>query len=107
MTAALNRFRVLAYIVGVFLMILVCVAMPLKYFAGQPTLVAIVGPAHGLLYMVYLALSFDLAVRAKWPLLRTVLVLLAGTVPLMSFLAERKATAWVRDSVERPAPASV
>jgi integral membrane protein len=97
MAAALTRFRVMAYIVGVFLLILVFVAMPLKYFADQPTLVAIVGPIHGFLYMVYLAAAFDLAVRAKWPFTRTVLVLLAGTIPVMSFIAERKATGWIRD----------
>jgi len=90
MSAALTRFRVMAYVVGVLLLVLVFVAMPLKYFADQPTMVAIVGPLHGFLYMVYLVTAFDLAVRAKWPFLRTLLVLLAGTVPVMSFVAERK-----------------
>ena len=98
MSAALTRFRVMAYVVGVLLLVLVFVAMPLKYFADQPTMVAIVGPLHGFLYMVYLVTAFDLAVRAKWPFLRTLLVLLAGTVPVMSFVAERKATHWVRDA---------
>jgi len=98
MSAALTRFRVMAYVVGVLLLVLVFVAMPLKYFADQPTMVAVVGPLHGFLYMVYLVTAFDLAVRAKWPFLRTLLVLLAGTVPVMSFVAERKATHWVRDA---------
>jgi integral membrane protein len=103
MTAALKRFQVMAYVVGVFLLVLAFVAMPLKYFADQPAMVAIVGPLHGFLYMVYLVVAFDLAVRAKWQFSRTVLVLLAGTVPVMSFVAERKVTSWVRD----PAPAAV
>ena len=98
MNAALTRYRVMAYVVGVLLLVLVFVAMPLKYFADQPTMVAVVGPLHGFLYMVYLVTAFDLAVRAKWPFLRTLLVLLAGTVPVMSFVAERKATHWVRDA---------
>src|SRR6476620_410977 len=96
MTAALTRFRVMAYVVGALLLVLVFVAMPLKYFADQPMYVAIVGPLRGFLYMVYLVTAFDLAVRAKWPFVRTLLVLLAGTVPVMSFVAERKATKWVR-----------
>lgn len=96
MNAALKRYRVAAYVVGVFLLVLAFVAMPLKYLADEPTLVAIVGPLHGFLYMVYLAVAFDLAVRAKWSLRRTVLVLLAGTVPVLSFVAERKVTGWVR-----------
>ena len=102
---ALTRFRVMAYVTGVLLLILVFVAMPVKYFADQPAMVAIVGPLHGFMYMVYLVTAFDLAVRAKWPFLRTVLVLLAGTIPGMSFVAERKATAWVRPT--RPAEVGV
>src|SRR5262245_45166733 len=93
MNSALTRYRVMAYVVGV--LVLVLVAMPLKYFADSPTMVAIVGPMHGFLYMVYLATAFDLAVRAKWPFGRTILVLLAGTVPVMSFVAERKVTGWI------------
>jgi len=106
MTAALMRFRVVAYVVGVFLLLLVFVAMPLKYFADEPMFVAIIGPVHGFIYMVYLVAAFDLAVRAKWPFVRTVLVLLAGTIPVMSFVAERKATSWVRQRNE-PAAASI
>jgi integral membrane protein len=106
MPAAVIRFRVVAYVVGVFLLVLVFVAMPLKYFADQPTLVAIIGPVHGFLYMIYLVVAFDLAVRAKWPFGRTVLVLLAGTIPVMSFVAERKVTAWTRQAAQ-PTPASV
>jgi integral membrane protein len=103
MTAALKRFQVMAYVVGVFLLLLVFVAMPMKYFADQPVLVAIIGPVHGFLYMAYLVVAFDLAVRAKWRFMRTVLVLLAGTIPVMSFVAERKVTAWVKE----PEPAAV
>jgi integral membrane protein len=94
--AALTRYRVLAYVVGVWLLLLVLVAMPMKYGAKDDTLVAIVGPIHGFLYMVYLVAVLDLAVRARWPLLRSVLVMLAGTVPFLSFVAERKVTRRMR-----------
>ena|SRR5690349_20693518 len=104
MEAALTRFRVMAYVVGVLLLILVFVAVPLRYIAGEPLLVSIVGPIHGFLYMVYLVTAFDLALRARWPFVRTVLVLLAGTVPVMSFVAERKATRWIHERDATPAP---
>jgi integral membrane protein len=96
MSAALTRFRVVAYVVGVVLVMFILVAMPLKYFADSPGFVAVIAPAHGFLYMVYLVVTFDLAVRARWSLRRTALLLLAGTVPLLSFVAERWATARVR-----------
>ena len=86
-------YRALAYTVGVGLVILVLVAVPLKYFADSPTLVAIVGPLHGFLYMVYLVAAVNLAFRSRWSPVKTVLVMLAGTVPFVSFVAERKVTA--------------
>jgi integral membrane protein len=71
----------------------VLIAVPLKYLADSPTLVAIVGPLHGFLYMVYLVATVNLAFRARWSPVKTVLVMLAGTIPFVSFVAERKVTA--------------
>ncbi|WP_163548482.1 DUF3817 domain-containing protein [Candidatus Frankia nodulisporulans] len=93
---ALLRYRVIAYVVGVGLILLVCVGMPLKYGADISTVVAIVGPVHGVLYVVYLACTYDLATRCRLPLGRAVLVMLAGTIPFLSFVAERKVTTFVR-----------
>jgi integral membrane protein len=105
MDGALKRFRVMAWVVGVFLIILVFVGIPLQIFAHNESVVSIVGPIHGFLYIVYLIFAFDLAVRARWPFVRTVLVLLAGTVPVMSFVAERKATGWIRQRTDAAVPA--
>ena len=99
MKAALVRFRVMAYVVGVWLVLLVLVAMPLKYFADSPEMVEIVGPVHGFLYMAYLATAVDLAFRVRWSAVKTILVMLAGTVPFVSFYAERKVTAELRATV--------
>lgn len=90
MQGARTRYRIIAWIVGVCLIALVVVGMPLKYLAHNDTVVAAVGPAHGFLFMIYLALTFDLSRRADWPFKRMILVMLAGTVPFLSFWAERK-----------------
>lgn len=97
MPAALIRFRIIAYLVGVVLILLVLVGMPLKYFAHQPAIVETIGPAHGFLYMGYLVATFDLGRRAHWPLIRMILVMLAGTIPFVSFIAERRVTASLRE----------
>jgi len=102
MSSALTRYRVAAYVVGVVLLLLVLVAMPLKYLADSPGLVAVIGPIHGFLYIVYLVVTFDLSMRQRWPLGRMVLLLLAGTVPFLSFVAERWATARVREAAAAP-----
>ncbi|SDX91229.1 integral membrane protein [Micromonospora pattaloongensis] len=98
MGAALTRYRLIAYIVGVVLIALVVIGMPLKYLFDQPVVVETIGPAHGFLYMVYLVAAFDLARRGNWSLKRMALVMLAGTVPFVSFYAERVVTRWARPS---------
>jgi integral membrane protein len=93
---ALTRYRIIAWIVGAVLLVLVLVGMPLKYIGDQDSVVAIVGPVHGFLFMVYVVLTFDLARRARWPFGRMLLVMLAGTIPFLSFWAERKVShSWI------------
>ena len=104
MQGALTRYRIIAWIVGVVLIALVVVGMPLKYLGDNDTVVAAVGPFHGFLYMVYLAASFDLSRRARWPLGRMLLVMLAGTIPFLSFWAERVVTRkWAVQAMDSPA----
>ncbi len=93
---ALTRFRVMAWVTGAMLLILVFVAMPMKYIGDDDRLVRIIGVAHGWLYIVYLITALTLAYQARWRPLRTLLVLLAGTVPFASFVAERKVVAIAR-----------
>jgi integral membrane protein len=100
-SAALTRYRVLAYIVGVGLLLLVLVAMPLKYFADSPGMVAVVGTLHGFLFLVYVLTALDLAVRARFSPVWTVAVLVAGTIPFLSFVAERRVTRDVRAQLNR------
>ncbi|MDN5570037.1 MAG: DUF3817 domain-containing protein [Propionibacteriaceae bacterium] len=93
---ALLRYRVMAWIVGVLLVVLVGVGMPLKYFWDNDSVVTWTGIPHGWLYMVLLITAYDLGRRVKWPWLRLGLIALGGTVPFMSFVAEHYATKDVR-----------
>jgi integral membrane protein len=95
MQGALTRYRIIAWIVGVVLIVLVVIGMPLKYIGDNDAVVAGVGPAHGFLFMVYIVATFDLGRRAHWRLSRMLLVMLAGTIPFLSFYAERKVTSWI------------
>ena len=104
MQGALTRYRIIAWIVGVVLILLVVIGMPLKYLGDNPVVVETVGPFHGFLYMVYLVLTFDLARRAKWAFGRMVIVMLAGTIPFFSFWAERRVTrTWLPPAAYAPA----
>ena len=98
--AALLRFRVMAYAVGVGLVVLVLVGMPLEYAAGRPEVVDVVGPLHGFLYIVYLIAGADLSRRAGWGVSSLILVVLAGLVPFLTFVMERRITRRAEQDLE-------
>ncbi len=90
------RYRIMAYLVGCLLVVLVCVGLPLKYLFNNPHVVTWTAIPHGYLYMVLLITAVDLGRRARWSWRRLILIALAGTVPFLSFVAERSATRDVR-----------
>ena len=94
--AALQRYRVMANVVGVLLILLVVVAVPLKYLADIPEPVTVLGTAHGWLYALFFLSAVDLALRAKWTLKGAIVALVLGTIPFLSFVAERTVTAKMR-----------
>ena len=96
MSGALLRFRVIANVVGVVLVVFILVAVPIRYLAGEPHLSETISPIHGFLYIVYLVATVDLSRRSGWSVLRTLGVMLAGTVPFLSFYVERRTTRSVR-----------
>jgi integral membrane protein len=92
--SVLTRYRVLAYMTGVML-ILLTLGVIGKYVLdinGAEGFTRVVAIAHGWLYVVYLVLAFDLGSKAKWPFGKLLWVLLAGTIPTAAFFVERKVT---------------
>ncbi len=94
--AALTRYRVMAWIVGVLLAILVLIGLPLKYLGGDGRVVVWTGVPHGWLYMILLITAYDLSRRVGWSIKWVLMIMLAGTVPMLSFVAEHFATKDVR-----------
>jgi len=109
--AALNRYRVMATIVGVLLIVLCLVGLPLNeahlineswFPVGTDAqrlgddISKYLGVAHGWLYMVFVVVAFILSRKARWDLRFTIVTLLCGTIPILSFWAEHRATAKVR-----------
>ena len=81
-------YRVMAYVTGVVLIVL-CVLAIMQIWVDDGAAVNAVGTVHGALYIVYLLVSFPLTRRLRLALRPTVAVLLAGTVPVMTFIVER------------------
>ncbi len=79
-----RAYRVMAYVTGVVLMVLVFVGIPLQVWANNLIVVRYVGTAHGFLYIVYVLVAFAMTRAVRMPVAspRTVIVLLAGTIPM-------------------------
>lgn len=86
----LLRLRTIGWWEGVSFLVLLGIAMPLKYFAGEPLAVRVVGMAHGILFLLYVVAAIHAALEYRWPWRRTALVLLASLVPAGPFLIDRK-----------------
>jgi integral membrane protein len=91
MQAAVLRYRVMAYVTGVLIIVLCFVGIPLQV-AGHPAVASYVGRVHGFLYIVYVIFAFLLANKLRLRPVQTVILLLAGTIPVMTFIVERWAT---------------
>jgi integral membrane protein len=85
----LGRLRVLGLCEGVSFLLLLGVAMPLKYWAGYPMAVRIVGWLHGLLFMGYCWTLFEVAVARGWPLGKIIKLFVAALVPFGPFVMDR------------------
>lgn len=99
MEAVVLRYRVMAYITGVVLIVLCFAGIPLQIAANNTVVVNDVGTAHGILYIIYLVTAYMLARRLRLALGPTLLVLLAGTIPVLTFVVER----WVSHKYIAPA----
>jgi integral membrane protein len=89
MRAAALRYRVMAYITGVLIIVVCFVGIPLQVAAHNTFIVNDIGTVHGFLYIVYVIFAYLLAQKLKMRMGPTVLLLLAGTVPVMTFFVER------------------
>jgi integral membrane protein len=87
MEKALARFKFISYLAGVVL-ILFIIEITLKYSGILE--IPWFAQLHGIVYMVYVVIAFDMSRKAKLSLRETFLVLIAGTIPVMSFVAESR-----------------
>lgn len=121
MKRTLLAYRVMATVVGALLIVLVLVGLPLNeahridpaWFPVGTTAQEVgndiskyLGVAHGWLYMIFVVVAFTLSRRARWDLPFTLVTILCGTIPILSFWAEHRATARVRRQLAEPVPVS-
>ncbi len=87
---SIGRLRVIGFWEGVSFLVLLGIAMPLKYFAGYPAAVSVVGMAHGVLFMLYLWAAIQATLDHDWSWRRLLLLAVAACLPAGPFVVDAK-----------------
>lgn len=82
----LSRLRFIGILEGISYLLLLGVAMPLKYFADLPLAVTIVGSLHGLLFILFLLALIQVKFSQKWPWKRMLIGFIASIIPIGNFI---------------------
>jgi integral membrane protein len=95
MPGPLVQLRWVALIEAVSYVLLVGVAMPLKYLADDPRAVKVLGMGHGVLFLLLVWLLARAVFEARWPVGRVLLLFVASLVPIWPFLLDGRVKAWI------------
>ena len=83
-------FRIVALLEGLSYVLLLFVAVPLKYWAGEDFFVKLLGMPHGLLFVLYIAMAYFLRERYQWNTWQLILVFASSIIPFATFYVDRK-----------------
>jgi integral membrane protein len=87
---SLGRLRAVGFLEGISFLLLLGIAMPLKYLAHEPAAVRIVGMAHGVLFVLYVLLVLQVSLEHSWSWRKALLALVVSVVPFGTFWAEKR-----------------
>ncbi|MGK0459090.1 MAG: integral membrane protein [Polaribacter sp.] len=85
-----NIFRIVSFLEGVSYLLLLFVAVPIKYFQGDVSYVKMLGMPHGILFMSYIVLAVMLQKTMKWNLKSLGIIVLASVIPFGTFYVDKK-----------------
>ncbi|MEO5603609.1 MAG: DUF3817 domain-containing protein [Cyclobacteriaceae bacterium] len=89
-SSTIGRLRITGLCEGFSFIILLAIAMPLKYLAGKPEMVRVVGMAHGILFVLYIFLSVQAKFQYQWSWKKMILLWMASVVPFGTLYADYK-----------------
>ncbi|MFT3981510.1 MAG: DUF3817 domain-containing protein [Ferruginibacter sp.] len=85
----LKTFTVIALLEGISYLVLLCIAMPLKYFADMPLFVKYFGWAHGVLFVLFCFYLVKVWIAWKWSFGKTTVAFIASLLPFGTFILDR------------------
>lgn len=89
MFSSINIFRIVALLEGISYILLLFIATPIKYLAGDPQYVKLLGMPHGMLFVAYVALAFLFKKDFKWTGKQFLIVLIASILPFGTFYIDK------------------
>jgi integral membrane protein len=98
---SIRNLRVIGILEGISFLVLLCIAMPLKYFMGMPLAVKYVGWAHGVLFILYIPAVFLARKAMQWNFFQVIVALAASLVPFGTFVLDRQLSKREKLGVER------
>lgn len=102
---ALNRLRFIGILEGISFLVLLGIAMPLKYLAGQPQAVKVVGWAHGVLFVAFVGALLHASTLRSWPIGRRALAFVSALLPFGTFALDAQIRTEIAAIQAAPAPA--
>jgi integral membrane protein len=98
---SIRNLRVIGILEGISFLVLLCIAMPLKYFMDMPLAVKYVGWAHGVLFILYIPAVLLARKAMQWNFFQVVVALAASLVPFGTFVLDRQLSKREKLGVER------
>ena len=86
----IKTLRVVGFLEGLSFLLLLFIAMPLKYIWGNPLLVKFVGMGHGILFILFLIVLFAVCEKQKWSIKMFILGFIASILPFGPFVFDHK-----------------
>jgi integral membrane protein len=90
LSSPIGRLRLLGFLEGMTLILIISLGMPLKYFFGLPMVVKVIGPIHGGFFLVFVFYAFLVGIQENWSFLKvTVKLWIASFIPFGNFYVDR------------------
>jgi integral membrane protein len=87
----IGQLRIVAFLEGVSLLVLIFIGMPFKYWLNNPSLVKTMGPIHGILFLLFAVTTIGVGVEQSWKFkITTWKVLLSSFIPFGTFYIDKK-----------------
>lgn len=94
--------RLITLTEAVSFLVLLLIAMPLKYMAGFPWAVKIVGWIHGVLFVIFCLALLRTMLQARWSISRAALIFVAALIPVVPFLIDGRLTEYEEEFQGQP-----